>query len=47
MPDSIRGAWCGYTPEVNRTTNVHALPEDLAVARDALASIYRLQGAGA
>jgi integrase len=40
VPDSIRGAWCGHTPEVNRSTYVHALPGDLAVARDALAGIY-------
>jgi integrase len=42
VPDSIRGAWCGHTPEVNKSTYVHALPEDLAVARDTLAGIYKI-----
>lgn len=40
VPDSIRAAWCGHTVEVNRATYVHALPEDLAAARDALSRLY-------
>lgn len=42
VPDSIRAAWCGHTIDVNRTTYVHALPGDLAVARDALTGIYKI-----
>jgi hypothetical protein len=29
-------------PEVNKSTYVHALPEDLTVDRDALAGIYKI-----
>lgn len=44
VPDSIRAAWCGHTVEVNRTTYVHANPEDLAAARDALSRLYGATG---
>lgn len=40
VPDSIRAAWCGHTVEVNRAVYTHALPEDLAAARDALSRTY-------
>jgi integrase len=42
VPDSIRAAWCGHSIQVNRATYVHALPSDMAVARDALNSIYKI-----
>jgi integrase len=42
VPDSVRSAWCGHTVEVNRSTYVHSLPGDMAVARDSLAAIYGL-----
>ena len=42
VPASIRAAWCGHTVAVHESTYVHALPEDLAVARDALAGIYKI-----
>ena len=44
VPDSIRAAWCGHTVEVNLSTYVHALPEDLAAARDALSRLYGATG---
>lgn len=44
VPDSIRAAWCGHTVEVNKATYVHALPEDLAAARDALSRLYGATG---
>ena len=44
VPDSIRAAWCGHTVEVNKATYVHALPEDLAAARDALSHVYGATG---
>jgi len=40
IPDHIRAAWCGHTVAVNVATYTHARPEDLAMARDALAKIY-------
>jgi len=42
VPDSIRAAWCGHAVEVNRTTYLHATPEDMHVARDALSTIYKI-----
>jgi integrase len=42
VPDSIRAAWCGHTVAVSRGTYTHALPADLAAARDALAAIYEI-----
>jgi integrase len=44
VPDSIRAAWCGHTVAVNRSTYTHALPEDLAAARDALSRLYGATG---
>ncbi len=44
VPDSIRAAWCGHTIEVNKTTYLHARPEDLAAARDALSHLYGATG---
>jgi len=44
VADSIRAAWCGHTVAVNRSTYVHALPEDLAAARDALSRLYGAAG---
>jgi integrase len=42
VPASIAAAWCGHTVAVNKSTYVHALPGDLAVARDTLAGIYKI-----
>lgn len=44
VPDSIRAAWCGHTVDVNRATYLHARPEDLAAARDALSRLYGATG---
>ena len=44
VPESIRAAWCGHTIEVSKTTYMHALPEDLAAARDALSRLYGATG---
>ena len=45
VPDHIRAAWCGHTVAVNVAAYTHARPEDLAAARDTLASIYRTEDA--
>ena len=44
VPDSIRAAWCGHTVQVSKSTYTHALPEDLAAARDALSRLYGATG---
>ena len=41
IPDHIRAAWCGHTVAVNVAVYTHARPEDLTMARDALAGIFR------
>jgi hypothetical protein len=42
VPRSIRAAWCGHTEDENEATYVHARPDDLAVACDALSQLYGL-----
>lgn len=44
VPPSVRAAWFGHTKAVNEETYTHSRPEDLHLARDAAAEIFRIGG---
>lgn len=41
VPDHVRAAWCGHSVAVNTGTYTHARPEDMTLAGDALAAIFK------